>query len=74
MLMMLAEVAVLLAVNDGYFQDLILNAVALVVLSKVYVALLKDWTVELRLVLVVLVGELLLRDHLRLTHLIHQEN
>jgi hypothetical protein len=74
MLMMLAEVAVLLAVNAEYLQDLTLKEVALVVLSKVCVELLKDWTVEAHLVLVALVGELLLHDHLRLMRLIRQEN
>jgi hypothetical protein len=74
MSMMLAGVAVLLVVNAEYLQDSILKAVALVVLSEVYVVLLKDWTVEAHLVLVALVGELLLHDHLRLMHLKLQEN
>jgi hypothetical protein len=74
MLMMLVGVVVLLAVNDGYLQDLIPMVVALVVLSKVCVALPNDWTAETHLALVVIVGELLLLDHHRLMHLTHHEN
>jgi hypothetical protein len=74
MLTMLAGVVVLLAVNAEYLQDSILKAVALVVLSEVCVVLLKDWTVEMHQVRVVRVGELLLHDHHRLTHLTLQEN
>jgi hypothetical protein len=74
MLMMLAVVVVLLVVNAEYLQDLILKAVVLVVLSKVYVVLLSDWMEGMPLVLVALVGELLLHDHRRLTHLKHLES
>jgi hypothetical protein len=42
MLMMLAVVVVLLVVNDEYSQDLILKAVVLVALSKVYEVSQKD--------------------------------
>jgi multidrug efflux pump subunit AcrB len=74
MLMMLAVVVVLLAVNAEYLQDSTPKAVVLVVLSKVYVVLLSDWMAGMPLVLVALVGELLLHDHRRLTHLKHLES